>query len=353
MTNLKQQKSVYSGALSDKMKIIEKILRENDVDYKINAPIFPYTTMGVGGSASYLSEIYSAEKLEHILTSVFEENIPFLILGKGSNVIISDEGFDGLVLVNKCAAWQVIDEKSSCVQKQSVKSRLEESDLEREKKASEKYVLVRSDSGISVSSLAQKLYKKNISGLEWFAGIPASVGGAVYMNMHGGHYYFGDLLVRAKLFSEKGAKIVDNSYFKFDYDYSILQTTKEIVLWAELCLPKGNVDEARKKAKAWAKKKSNQPQKSAGCVFRNLTQEEKEKSGVPSVSIGYLLDNVLGLKGYQIGGAKISDKHAAFIENTGKATAKDVYQLVNFIKETVDKKLKIKLETEIEFIGKF
>ncbi len=332
---------------------IEKILKENETEYKTNTPLSAYTTMGVGGPASYLAEIKDSEKLERILTDTVKNKIPFLLLGKGSNVIISDEGFDGLVLINKTDNLEIIDEEASCRQKHTTESRLETLNIEKEKDNTKNYVLIRSDSGVLVSSLAQKLYKKGISGLEWFAGIPASVGGAVYMNMHGGHHYFGNLVQRAKLFSEKGSKIVDYSYFKFDYDYSILHTTKEIVLWAELCLPKGNVENAKRTAKEWAGKKSNQPQKSAGCVFRNLTKEEKEKSGLPSVSIGYLLDNVLSLKGYQIGGAKISEKHAAFIENTGSATANDVYQLVNFIKKTVKEKLKIDLKTEIEFIGKF
>jgi UDP-N-acetylmuramate dehydrogenase len=332
---------------------IEKILKENDIEYKSNSPLSAYTTMGVGGPASYLAEIKDSEKLEHILTDAFKNQIPCLVLGKGSNVIISDEGFKGLVLINKTDNLEIIDEEANCIQKHTTESRLETFNIKKENRKIKNFALIRTASGVSVSSLAQKLYKKGISGLEWFAGIPASVGGAVYMNMHGGHYYFADLVQRAKLFSENGSRIVKNSYFKFDYDYSILHTTKEIVLWVELCLPKGNIENAKRTAKEWAGKKSNQPQKSAGCVFRNLTNEEKEKSGLPSVSIGYLLDNVLGLKGYQIGGAKISEKHAAFIENTGSATAKDVYQLVNFIKKTVNEKIKIDLKTEIEFIGTF
>ncbi len=335
------------------MKNIESILKEINIEYRRNVSLSAYTTIGAGGPAAYLAEIKELTKLELLLTAASANNISFLILGKGSNVIISDDGFDGLVIINKTNSVYVKDEMTNCISKKELEARLDSINEEKKKDLSEKNVVVRSDSGLTVTSLAHKLYEMDISGLEWFSGIPSSVGGAVYMNMHGGYQYFGDLVLRAKLFSGKSFKLVDNEYFKFDYDYSILHTTKEIVLWVDLCLPKGGVEKAKKKAKEWAKEKSNQPQRSAGCIFKNLTMEEKEKANLPSVSIGYLVDNLLGLKGFRIGGAQISPRHAAFIENTGNATAADIYQLVNHIKKSAKEKLKINLKTEIEFIGNF
>jgi UDP-N-acetylmuramate dehydrogenase len=328
---------------------------EKEIDKRIkkNQPLKNFTTMGVGGNASFLLEIDNHNIFEKALISLTENKIPYLILGKGSNVIISDDGFDGVVIINKIDNIKIVEEDSICQQAMTNYSRLDKSVTTETHHDGIKNSLIRVDSGMLISSLTQKLYKKNISGLEWYAGIPATVGGAVYMNMHGGNYFFSDMLVRAKIFSGNKSKIVDYNYFKFDYDYSILHTTKEIILWVELCLPNGDIEESKKVYKDWSKKKSNQPQKSAGCVFRNITKEEKEKLKLPSVSIGYILDNIMGLKGFQIGGAKISEKHAAFIENTGKAAAQDVYNLVQYIKEKVFKKLQIKLITEIEFIGKF
>jgi UDP-N-acetylmuramate dehydrogenase len=332
---------------------IENILIENGVEYKKNILLKDYTTIGVGGRASYLLEIKKRDVLENAVNILMQNNIPFVVLGNGSNVIISDEGFSGVVIINKTETYKIIKEKVNGPLLRKDYSRLDQTDLYDNELNSKEFCLVKVDSGMSVIKLTQKLYKEKISGLEWFAGIPASVGGAVYMNMHGGKHFFGNLVYNAKILSEKGFKIVDKNYFKFDYDYSILQTTKEILIWVELCLPKGRIEQAQYISKSWAKEKSYQPQKSAGCVFRNITEEEKKSLNLPSVSIGYLIDKVLNLKGYQIGGAKISEKHAAFIENKGDASAKDVYNLVEYIKKEAAEKLKLKLETEIEFIGNF
>ena len=334
---------------------IKELLLKKNINVNINVSLTPYTTMGVGGTASFLVETNNSEELEQVLTLADENKTPWLLLGKGSNVVISDKGFNGLVIINKTDSWKIItEEKCRYSSNQKITSRLDNpvSDNKEDQKSLE-IVIVRVDSGSSVTSLTQKLYKEGISGLEWFAGIPATVGGAIYMNMHGGNYYFGDLLYRAKIISNKESKIVDNAYFKFDYDYSILQNTKEIILWADICLSMGDVVSAKETSMEWSKKKSIQPQRSAGCVFKNLSKEEKEKLNLPSQSIGYLIDKVLGLKEYKIGGAKISAKHAAFIENTGNATAKDIFLLVKMIKKTAKEKLNLDLHLEIEFIGIF
>ncbi len=334
---------------------IKELLLENNINFKSNVSLAQYTTMRVGGLAAFLIETHNGDELKKALILAEKNNLHWLLLGKGSNVIISDMGFDGLVIINKADSWKIISQKSdNCSPNQRTASRLDKTEKKKKyNQPSFEKVLVRVDSGVLVTSFAQKLYKKGITGLEWFAGIPATVGGALYMNMHGGHYFFGDLLVRAKVIKNNKCKIVDFNYFKFDYDYSILHNTKEMILWAELCLTMGDIDRAKETFKECVRQKAFQPQRSAGCVFKNLSIEEKKKKDLPSQSIGYIIDNVLKLKGYKIGGAIISPKHAAFIENTGTATATDIFLLTEVIIKTAREKLNLELKLEIEFIGNF
>ena len=126
-----------------------------------------------------------------------------------------------------------------------------------------------------------------------------------------------------------------------------------MVLWVDLCLKKGDIQKAKELAKNLAKFKSQQPQRSAGCIFRNLTEEEQKKHNLPTPATGYLIDIVLNLKGIQKGGAIISEKHAAFIENLGNAKSTDVVDLINLIQYEAKNKLGIDLITEVELIGEF
>ncbi len=170
--------------------------------------------------------------------------------------------------------------------------------------------------------------------------------------MHGAKLFFGDLLAQAQILTtDNEVRNVSQGYFQFDYDYSILHETKETVLSCDLVLTKGQSEEAKALAKEWIRKKKIQPQRSAGCLFQNLTQEEQKQLGYPTPSIGYVIDKVLGLKGKTFGGAKISESHAAFIENIGGATANDVLFLINEIKKQMLLKTGITLQTEIEFVG--
>ena len=143
------------------------------------------------------------------------------------------------------------------------------------------------------------------------------------------------------------------SYFHFAYDYSILHDTKETALTVDLKLWKGQVESASEFAKKWAKEKSYQPRRSAGCVFQNLSSEEQSRLKISTPSTGYVIDHLLGLKGRQKGGAVISHKHAAFIENVDQASAQDVYDLIRLIRDEAKKKLDLDLKLEIQFIGSF
>jgi UDP-N-acetylenolpyruvoylglucosamine reductase len=155
------------------------------------------------------------------------------------------------------------------------------------------------------------------------------------------------------LLSGTEKKTVNRDYFKFAYDYSVLHQTKEIVLCAELILKKGDVNKAREEGKKWARQKSFQPQRSAGCIFRNLTINQQRKLNISTDSTGYVVDKLLKLSGTRIGGAVISNRHAAFIENVGSAKAADVYKLVQLIRARAKEELQINLELEAQLVGNF
>jgi UDP-N-acetylmuramate dehydrogenase len=220
-------------------------------------------------------------------------------------------------------------------------------------------VIVQVESGAKLDPLMKSLFRFGVTGLQWFAGIPATVGGTVYMNIHGNYHFFGDLMHQTLLLDPKtlnqgnGVKQVDRTYFRFDYDRSILQTTKETVLWAQLKLYRGEVQRAQATAKEWARRKALQPQRSAGCIFHNLSPEEQKRLSLPTPSIGYLVDHALKLKGERRGDAIISLRHAAFIENLGKALAQEVKELIDLIVARARAELGLELQEEVEYLGEF
>jgi UDP-N-acetylmuramate dehydrogenase len=332
-------------------------LKAAGIQYKENEPLSSHTTFRIGGPAKLYVSADDSEILHQVLHLATEHNIPFFVLGKGSNILVSDKGFDGLVIFNNATSWKILEEVQNNKQKNTnIERRFDPPDnsiFQLKENKLDSSVLVEVESGAVVGQLMKQLFKEGISGLEWFSGIPSTVGGAIYMNMHGADHFFGELIYSAVISNGKEIREVDRDYFKFDYDWSILHQTREIILKAKLILNKGDVENAREVAKNWARYKANQPWRSAGCIFQNLTEEQKAKANLTTVSIGYLVDKVLNMKGKRIGGAVISKNHAAFIENIGQAKAQDVLELINLIKEETKKKLDIDLKMEIQLIGKF
>ena len=191
-------------------------------------------------------------------------------------------------------------------------------------------------------------------------GLPGSVGGALYMNSKWTHPngYVGDCVYQARIVTKTGEeKIVPQSYFHFAYDTSSLQTTDDIVISVVFALTAYDKDRLWAIAnESIAHRKNTQPQGvfTAGCTFRNLSQSEAILASTPdgTMSAGRLLDHV-GLKGTVVGGAMISPQHANFIVNTGKATAKDVIELIEIARAKVKEQFGITLTEEIERIGEF
>ncbi|APF19678.1 UDP-N-acetylenolpyruvoylglucosamine reductase [Caldithrix abyssi DSM 13497] len=329
------------------MNVFIKTALKMGLNVLTDFPLAPLTTFGIGGPAKYYLKVHTAQQLMDAMRLARQFDLPFKVLGQASNVLISDAGYNGLIIHNHSAHFEELPAADDL--KPPVFPRFPELFEVNAKDC--RPLLLRIASGMRLSALIRAMHRQNMLGLEWFAGIPATTGGALYMNAHGGPCFFGDFVHSARLFDGRQVKSVDASYFRFAYDYSILHQTGEIVLDVVLYGWQGPVDRAKQFYKWWASQKRIQPQTSAGCIFQNLDEQDRQRLNLPTSSVGYFIDRVLGVKGVRKGGAIISNAHAAFIENTGKARASDVLFLINLIKNEALNKTGVRLKLEIELIG--
>ena len=275
-----------------------------------------YTTMQVGGIASVVAFVRSVEELITTVHEAKNNRIRFTIIGNGSNVVFSDEGFNGLVIV------------TSGMKKYSVED-----------------TIIKADCGTSLTRLASEAQRAGLSGLEFAYGIPGTVGGGVYMNAGAYGGSLSDVVVSSICFDTANDTIrkVDLAEHEFSYRHSIYTKNPNLVILAAMLkLECGNPDEiAAKMNEHLRARKEKQPLEfpSAGSVFKR--------------PVGYYAGELIeksGLKGYRIGGAEVSEKHAGFIINTGGSTVHDYTTLADICQSEVFKKFGIKLEREFEII---
>lgn len=310
---------------------------------KENHLLAPLTTFKIGGPADLYYETRTADELVKAIKAARKLDVPIFMLGGGSNIVISDKGIRGLVIKNLTRHISIKGMKS---QKQNG--------------VEHKTVFVEAESGVPVNLLVRFTVDEGLSGLHMHLGLPGSVGGAVYMNSKWTHPngYIGDCVYQARVVTKTGEeKIVPQSYFHFAYDTSSLQTSDDIVISVVFSLIAENKDTLWAIANdSIAHRKNTQPQGvcTAGCTFRNLSQADALSASTPdgTMSAGYLIDHA-GLKGVRVGGAMISPMHANFIVNTGKATAKDVIELIEMVRMKVKEQFGITLMEEIERVGEF
>lgn len=304
-------------------------------------PMALHTTFKIGGPAKYYIDVQSKEELIKAINLAKKLKTPFLILGGGSNIIVSDKGFDGLIIKNNCRKFEVM--------RMSGKIRNRKLDVDK--------ALVYAESGVIMNQLVRFTIDNGLSGLEYQLGLPGTIGGAIYMNSNfpKKQAYVGDFLSSAELLTKEGdIKEVDKAYFNFSYDKSILQETGEVILSAIFEL------KPIEKKVLWERgmealnyRTETQPKgSSAGCTFRNISIAEALRVPTPEkiTSAGYLIDKA-GLKGKKIGGAMISDMHANFILNGGNAKSEDVVNLIQLAKDEVFKKFGVHLTLEVKIIG--
>jgi len=335
---------------------IKNLFLKNDIPIQEDIVLAPFTTWKIGGKADFFIIVLENSDLIKICNICNSNEIPLTILGQGSNVLISDNGIRGIVVINRISKISVISQKEGGQGiKKIITPRLENSSFSDvnyyEKKIMD--VQVKVSSGTSLAYTINNLLNQGITGLQWFAGIPGTIGGAVYNNIHGGNHYLSEYIDNVTAITDKGELTrLNKDVLVFDYDYSSFQDNKQIIMEVVLILNRGNIKKAQKAAhQLILKKREHLPYNSAGCCFKNLTLEEKNKYNIANGSWGYIIENILKLKGRRIGDAKISERHAAFIENIGKATSQDVLDLINLVYFTAKEKIEITPSTEIFFLG--
>lgn len=285
---------------------------------KRNERLSQHTTMKIGGPADIFIEPSSLENIQKVMTFLKERHIPWRAIGRGSNLLVSDKGIEGIVIkLGSGLDHLTINDSTITV-----------------------------GGGHSLVSLSTLISKKGLSGLEFASGIPGSVGGAVYMNAGAHGSDISKILTKAHILLEDGSmEWISNDEMEFTYRTSLLQKKRPgIVLEAEFQLKKGDrtaIVSQMQKNKDYRKETQPWNFPCAGSIFRNP---------LPNYA-GKLIEDA-GLKGYQLGGAKISEMHGNFIVNAGNATAKDVLDLIQHIKDTILHLYGIKMETEVEIIGR-
>ena len=308
----------------------------------MNEPMKKYTSFKVGGNADLLIKVKDVKELMHAIKIADNYYLPITIIGNGSNILVRDHGISGIVI------------------------KIEFDKIEIDKQND--FAIVTVGAGVKLMRLAQELLNNGISGFEFASGIPGTIGGAVRMNAGAYGSEMKDIVINTKCLelkkdnrpirkdniddieiTENGNNIdenniieLDNKEQEFRYRNSVFRNKKYIVLETKLKLPYGNKEDIKAKMDEFSKmRKEKQPDvPSAGSTF---------KRGEDFIT-AKLIDEC-GLKGYTIGGAQISEKHAGFIVNTGNATAQDIIDLIEYVKKVVYEKTGKTIELEVEILG--
>jgi UDP-N-acetylmuramate dehydrogenase len=282
-----------------------------------NEPLARHVSFRIGGPADILVLPRTLESLDAAAAWLYREGLPFVVLGRGSNVLIADRGIRGVVIKTGRGQEHVTYDGPR----------------------------VRAECGVSVPHLSRKTAERGLAGLEFAAGIPGSVGGAVVMNAGAHGCSFADVLVSARVRTPRGLATWSREELSLRYRHSRLQEEQGVVLDCELLLHPAPAAETVARLEAWLRTRAeSQPlgPPSSGCIFRN-----------PEGDYAGRLIDASGTKGLRVGGAVVSDRHANYILNTGGATARDVLALIAQVQARVHDHAGRDLVTEIKMLGEF
>ncbi len=285
---------------------------------KYDEPMSKHTSFKTGGNADYFVIAKDEQDIKEAIEFAKKKKISVYIMGNGSNLLVTDKGVRGLVLKIELDSIKIFEIG--------------------------KDIIVTAGAGVKIMALAQELKNNSVTGFEELSGIPGTIGGANRMNAGSYGKEMKDIIIETKCMDYEGNIIIlKNEEQEFDYRRSIFKNSKYIILEVKLKLLKGKKEEIQAKMESLAtERKAKQPLEypSAGSTFKRGKDYITAK----------LIDET-GLKGYKIGGAQISEKHAGFIINTGNATTKDILDLIEYTKNKVHEKFGVNLEEEVEIIG--
>ena len=286
---------------------------------KENVPLAPYTSARIGGPADICITVESVAALMRVVKFLWKNDMPFLVMGGGSNLLVSDKGVRGVVVMNRAkkVTFHAGDQPS-----------------------------VSAESGVVFSNLANRCASKGFGGIEWAAAVPGTIGGAVYGNAGA---FGGDVagsLLSTELLTESGREKFSVEQMGYGYRASLLKRgeLKAIVLSAELSLTNSTREDATVKIQQFSahRKTTQPPGASMGSMFKN-----------PVGDYAGRLIEVSGLKGTRIGNAEVSPVHGNFFVNHGATRAEDIRKLVQLVQKTVKEKQGVELELEIEMVGEW
>jgi len=287
-----------------------------------NIPLAKYTTFRIGGPAKYFFEAKTKEDLIEAIRFAQSKGLPFFVLGGGSNLLVADEGYNGIAIKIKN-------------QKLKIKNK------------NKKVKIIEAEAGTELGTLVKLAAENSLTGLEWAAGIPgATLGGTIHNNAGAFKISIADIVKTVEVFDTADSKIrnLDVKKCNFGYKQTIFKQQKNLIILSCIIQLKKSTKEAVKEQINYVLnyREKNHPMNffSAGCIFENPLEIRAAE-----------LIQKCGLKGKKIGDAQISEKHANFIVNLGSASSKDVLELINLAKEKVKDKFGIELKKEIQVIN--
>ena len=276
-----------------------------------NKNLKEYTTFKIGGKANFFVDAKSINDIVNAVSFARNRNISFVILGNGSNILVDDKGYRGMVIKVANLGCRINGNMLEC------------------------------QAGTPLSYLVSRAASNSLSGVECLVGIPGTLGGAIVGNAGTKNKSISKIIRSVKILQNGKIKEVENSYFKFSYRDSKIKKTNDVILAATLELKKSDKTQIEKIQSKILKLRKNQPKGySAGSIFKNPKK----------IKVGELIEKA-GLKGLERGGAQISSKHANFIINKGKATSSDIKYLISKIQKDVFLKFGVLIEREIRYLG--
>lgn len=286
-----------------------------------NVRMSNYTTSRVGGNALGLLPVHTLDEMRHAATTLWSTEIPFKVVGSGANILISDKGYQGIILLNRCHNIKIFSQVDRPT--------------------------IYAESGANFGAMARQTALRGLTGLEWANSIPGTVGGAVYGNAGAHGSDVANTLLSAQiLFRQEGERELNAQEMNYDYRSSLLKRTGKpaVILTATFSAQPSTREEAWEKLNQFSvRRQTTQPGgASTGSTFKNPTGDYA----------GRLIEAV-GLKGYMEGHAGFSTLHANFIVNDGTANAQDYYKLIQLARNKVKEQFGIDLELEIELLGDF
>ncbi len=297
------------------MDFISSLKAIDRLKVKINEPIFKHTTLGVGGNVLFFLSPSDLKGLNQAITLLKKYRINYKVIGNGSNLLFSDDGYNGAIICLKNLN-DVYTEKNGVV----------------------------AMSGANLNKLISYSIALGKTGIEGLSGIPATVGGAVCMNAGAFGHAISDYVTTIRTLKNGKIKVYDKENCNFSYRNSIFLKRKEIIVSATFNFPDGDVKTGKRLINDFAEvRKIAQPNgKTCGSIFKN-----------PKGAFAGAIIESAGLKGYSIGGASISNVHANFIEVGEDCSANQVYSLIQYAKKSINDLFGILLEEEVEYVGEF